>query len=91
MSRSLLDSTPSGTASHDSSILPSRPAEDRALPIDLALSFRDSKEAAIADFEKRYLQALLEWAEGNVSRAARRAKMDRMNLHRLLQKHGLRS
>jgi DNA-binding NtrC family response regulator len=51
--------------------------------------FRAAKDEAIRGFERAYLQALLRWAEGNVSRAARQAKMDRIHLHRLLQRHGL--
>ena len=59
-------------------------------PIDLNLSFREAKDRVLADFELAYLTSLLEWAGGNVSRAARKAKMDRMNLHRLVQRYGLR-
>jgi len=44
----------------------------------------------IEDFERGYLGALLEAAGGNMSKAARNAGMDRMYLHRLVQKHGLR-
>ena len=36
------------------------------------------------------IRALLEEAGGNMSKAARMAGMDRMYLHRLVQKHGLR-
>ena len=59
-------------------------------PIDLDKSFRVAKEETVEAFERRYLGALLAWAGGNVSLAARRAKIDRMHLHRLLQQHGLR-
>jgi len=41
-------------------------------------------------FELRYLKQLLETAQGNVSLAARTARMDRSYLIKLLQKHGLR-
>jgi transcriptional regulator with GAF, ATPase, and Fis domain len=55
------------------------------------LPFKDAKERVIAEFERAYLAELLRWAGGNVSKAARKAKLDRMHLHRLFQRHGLRS
>jgi transcriptional regulator with GAF, ATPase, and Fis domain len=57
---------------------------------DLEMPFKEAKDAVVAKFERDYLIALLEWANGNVSRAARKANLDRMYLHRLLQRHGLR-
>ena len=54
------------------------------------MPFKEAKDAIIDQFERRYLAALLEWSNGNVSRAARKAGLDRMYLHRLLQRHGLR-
>ena len=59
-------------------------------PPDIEKPFRIAKDEVIEGFERKYLTALLEWAEGNVSRAARKAKIDRMYLHRLLQHYGLR-
>ncbi len=59
-------------------------------PVDLAVSFREAKERTIADFERRYIGSLLDWSDGNISRAARKAQMDRMNLYRLIQRYGLR-
>jgi len=53
-------------------------------------AFRVAKEKTIEDFEKSYLKALIVESQGNVSRAARHADLDRMHLHRLLQKHGIR-
>lgn len=54
-------------------------------------SFRLAKEEAMRTFERTYLTSLLEAAGNNMSRAARMANVDRMYLHRLVQKHGLRS
>ena len=54
------------------------------------LPFKIAKDAAIDTFERAYLSSLLEEAGGNMSKAARMAGMDRMYLHRLVQKHGLR-
>lgn len=72
----------------ESSSPPSRPPESR--PISTDVPFRIAKEAAIAAFEKAYLGPLLERCGGNVSQAARTAKMDRMYLHQLAQKYGYR-
>ncbi|CAN5913953.1 hypothetical protein BH11MYX4_BH11MYX4_12480 [soil metagenome] len=59
-------------------------------PVDIDVSFRVGKDRAIAEYERRYVVELLRWADGNLSRAARKACMDRMNLYRVLQRHGLR-
>jgi DNA-binding NtrC family response regulator len=61
------------------------PAADPALP-----TYRDARAAALAAFEIDYLRRLLDQAGGNVSEAARRARMDRPYLSMLLKKHGLR-
>ncbi len=57
---------------------------------ELDLPFKVAKEQVISEFERRYLSNLLESAGGNISKAARQAKMDRMYLYRLLQKYELR-
>lgn len=57
---------------------------------NIEMPFKEAKEAIINGFERDYLAALLDWSNGNVSRAARKAGLDRMYLHRLLQRHGLR-
>jgi transcriptional regulator with GAF, ATPase, and Fis domain len=58
--------------------------------VDLETPFSIAKEQAISEFERRYLTAVMTWAGGNVSKAARRVGMDRMYLHRLVGKYGLR-
>jgi DNA-binding NtrC family response regulator len=52
--------------------------------------FKEGKERRISAYERAYLERLMTWAGGNVSRAARKAKIDRMYLHRLLQQYGLK-
>jgi DNA-binding NtrC family response regulator len=42
-------------------------------------------------FEREYLQAMLRKHSGNVSSAAREAKLDRSNFLRLLRRHGLKA
>jgi DNA-binding NtrC family response regulator len=58
--------------------------------VDLERPFKVAKDEVIGEFEQRYLSALLDWAGGNISKAARKAKMDRMYLYRLLQRYDLR-
>jgi transcriptional regulator with GAF, ATPase, and Fis domain len=59
-------------------------------PVDRSLPFRIAKERAIESFERAYIGPLLDECQGNMSKAARTARMDRMYLHQLAQKHGLR-
>ncbi len=58
--------------------------------IDLDQPFSVAKRTMVEDFERRYLTALLAWSGGNISAAARRAGMDRMHLHRLVRRLGLK-
>lgn len=61
-------------------------------PVEVAgtEAFKDAKERWVDRFERRYLERCLQDADGNLSRAARAAGLDRKYLRRLLQKHGLR-
>jgi DNA-binding NtrC family response regulator len=56
---------------------------------DAHRSYRDNKDRWEREFEVRYLRWLLGRAEGNISRAAREADMDRKYLHKLLKKHNI--
>jgi len=60
-----------------------------AIDFEPGVSFRDTKERWTEVFERRYLQWLLKRAEGNISKAARDADMDRKYLHKLLRKYGI--
>lgn len=51
--------------------------------------FREAKQEVVDAFEKSYLTRLLAWSDGNVTRAAGSADMDRKNFYELLKKHGL--
>ena len=59
--------------------------------VDVRVPYKVAKDAAVDAFERAYVSALLDDAAGNVSRAARSGGMDRMYLHRLIQKHALRT
>jgi len=53
--------------------------------------FRQNKAQVVARFEKEYLMGLLGRHQGNVSRSAREAGMERSGFQRLMQRYGLRS
>lgn len=52
--------------------------------------FKDAKEELIEAFERAYLVELIDRHDGNVSKAARAADMDRKSITRLLKKHNIR-
>jgi DNA-binding NtrC family response regulator len=57
--------------------------------LDLEAEYHVARERVLAEFERRYLVALLGRAGSNMSRAARLAGVDRTTLYRLIDKHGL--
>jgi DNA-binding NtrC family response regulator len=70
---------------------PLQSAARAALPVDFTagMPFRDEKERWNEQFERRYLVWLLRRADGNISKAARDADMDRKYLHKLLKKYDI--
>ncbi|MEP6865894.1 MAG: sigma 54-interacting transcriptional regulator [Deltaproteobacteria bacterium] len=60
-----------------------------AIEFEPGVSFRDTKEKWNELFERRYLTWLIKRADGNISKAARDADMDRKYLHKLLRKYGI--
>jgi DNA-binding NtrC family response regulator len=66
------------------------PAEGASAPPAI-LPYKDHRASVVREFEHGYLVRLLALAAGNVSQAARIAKMDRSHLIDLLPRHGLKS
>ena len=56
-----------------------------------ALSYREALASARDRSSREYLRALLQAFDGNVSRAAERAGLERESLHRLLRRHGVQA
>jgi len=61
-------------------------------PVDavLSLGYRNARRELLEEFERRYITAILERADNNVSKAARDAQMDRSYLMELMKRHGFR-
>ncbi len=55
----------------------------------LDMPFREAKEAVIKQFYRQYIMGLLEQHNGNISRAAEKAEIQRQYLHRLIKEAGL--
>lgn len=66
---------------------PSGPGEE--LPVSLDRSFVEQREALVERYERAYLRGVLDKHQGNLSRAAANAGIDRMYFKRLLARHGL--
>jgi DNA-binding NtrC family response regulator len=83
---SMLPPTRAPTASRpDLTPLPSGPAD-----VDVNVPYKIAKEALVDQFERAYVKAVLAACSGNLTKAARMAGIDRMYLHRLVQKHSNR-
>lgn len=57
--------------------------------VDLERPYKEQKSDVVADFEERYARMLIKEFGGNVSAAARKAGIDRMSLHKILDRYGL--
>ncbi len=56
----------------------------------LGMPLREAKQALNDQFERRYLQRMLDETGGNVAEAARRAGVDRVTIFRGIRRYGLR-
>jgi DNA-binding NtrC family response regulator len=66
------------------------PARGRLeIEVDETVPYRIAKQRLVGEFDARYLKKLLVRHGGNVSRAARAAGLDRMTVHKMLQRVGL--
>ena len=67
-----------------------RPGASDPIADKLSLPWKEARGALLHELEARYLPALLERCSGNVSEAARVARVDRNYLTTLLKRHGLK-
>lgn len=75
------DFPPNVSAAHDSTA----PVPENGTEL-VNLPFREAKERAVVAFEHRYVNALLDRTDGNVSEAARVAGLDRSNFRRIIKR-----
>ncbi len=93
--RAVLTDEPSAeSAQSRAATIPDAPARATSSPpfdatFDPNQSFRASKEAVVTRWERSYLLDLVRRCRGNVSRAARAARMDRNHLRDLLRRHSI--
>jgi len=52
-------------------------------------SYYTARDRLLAKFDKRYLTRVVIRAGGNLSKAARMARVDRTTFYRLMERHGL--
>ena len=71
---------------------PSKPSllDASASDVDVNVPYKIAKEALVDRFERSYVRAVIDACGGNLTKAARMAGIDRMYLHRLVQKHATR-
>jgi transcriptional regulator with GAF, ATPase, and Fis domain len=80
--------TPVPVSSGGAAAAPNDPG-DMSVHIDVDVPFKQAKQRMVGDFERRYLAQLMDKYDGNVSRAARAAGLDRMTVHKMLTRRGL--
>ena len=85
--RSLALSQPGVMAPSGQHETPAPSAAQGAPPVALDREFHEQRDALVATFEAAYLRGMLDKHEGNFSRAAAAAGLDRMHFKRLLQKY----
>ncbi len=65
-------------------------AGQTALPLSIfKMEYHEARDRVLTEFQQRYLERIVQQAEGNMSEAARIASVDRTTLYRLMDKHDL--
>ena len=57
--------------------------------IDVAVPFKVAKQRLVDEFDRRYLEALMQTHDGNISAAARAAGVDRMSIYKMMRRLGV--
>jgi len=80
-------------------LLPNHPAVQFETPpkkegeglgsVDIDVPFKEAKQKLVDEFDRRYLTALLEAHDNNISAAARAAGIERMSIYKMIRRLGL--
>jgi DNA-binding NtrC family response regulator len=57
--------------------------------VDIDVPFKVAKQQLVDEFDRRYLEALLEAHDNNISAAARAAGIERMSIYKMIRRLGL--
>jgi DNA-binding NtrC family response regulator len=89
--RELRNAVESASLSPDAPTVPDAPGGAEQLDefVDLDLPFREARRRLEDAFERRFLGALLEKHDWNVSAVSRAARLDRMTIYKMLTRLGL--
>ena len=60
-------------------------------PVFRGLSYKEAKQQVVDSFSKEFLERLLQMCKGNISKAAKQARMDVANFRRLMRKYGIQA
>ena len=68
---------------------PKKPEDNGLGAVDIDVPFKVAKQKLVDEFDRRYLAALLEAHDGNISAAARAAGIERMSIYKMIRRLGL--
>jgi DNA-binding NtrC family response regulator len=68
---------------------PSMERGSHGLEVSADASYYDARDQLLAKFDRQFLTRVIAHAGGNLSKAARRAGIDRTTFYRLMERHGL--
>jgi len=60
-------------------------------PVFRGLSYKEAKQQVVDSFSKEFVERLLQRSKGNISQAAKQARMDGANFRRLIRKYGIQA
>ncbi|MFC1611949.1 helix-turn-helix domain-containing protein, partial [Myxococcota bacterium] len=66
---------------------PAPSVETAGLAIDIDQPFKELKNQLVSSFERSYVEQLIKATGGNIAAAARKARIDRMYLYKLLDRY----